>query len=132
LPGVRSRRGEAGEPKKWPSHVIVDVLYFEGCPNHVRARNLVETVLSEHGVIAEIRVVCVIDAADAEEKRFLGSPSVRIDGIDVDPSVSLVERFGMMCRIYRQAGSLSGVPPREMIEDALTSPRLIADGHPDD
>jgi hypothetical protein len=101
--------------------MIVDVLYFEGCPNHAPARDLVESVLSEHGMTAEIRDVEVADAADARRKRFLGSPSVRVDGVDVDPSAIGLERFGLMCRVYRDGNVVSGVPPRRMIEKALTN-----------
>lgn len=104
--------------------MIVDVLYFEGCPNRARARDLVEHVLSEYGMTAEIRDVEVTDAADAQSKRFLGSPSVRVDGIDVDPSATGVERFGLMCRVYRSDKIASGVPPRQMIENALRTAQL--------
>ena len=107
--------------------MIVDVLYFEGCPNHAPARDLVESVLFEHGMTAEIRDVEVTDAADARGKRFLGSPSVRIDGIDVDPSAARLDRFGLMCRVYRYGNVISGVPPRQMIENALKIARLWKD-----
>jgi hypothetical protein len=103
--------------------VIVDLLFFEGCPNHARARDLVESVLSDNGITAEIRDVEVIDAADAHAKKFVGSPSVRVDGVDIDPSATVLDNYGMMCRVYRQKGSLIGVPPREMIERALENAR---------
>jgi len=101
--------------------MIVDVLYFDGCPNHEPARNLVENVLSEHGIAAEIRDVEVTGAADAQDKRFLGSPTVRVDGIDVDPSAARLDRFGLMCRVYRHGNVASGVPPRWMIENAVSN-----------
>lgn len=104
--------------------MIIDVLYFEGCPNHAPARKLVEHVLSEHGMTAEIRDVEVTDAADAQNKRFLGSPTVRVDGMDVDPSAADADRFGLMCRVYRRNDVASGVPPREMIENALRTAKL--------
>jgi hypothetical protein len=110
--------------------MIVDVLYFEGCPNHAPARDLVERVLSEHSMTAEIRDVEVTDAADAQGKRFLGSPSVRIDGVDVDPSAIGLKGFGLMCRVYRDGNLVSGVPPRRMIENALTIVAAIP--HKDD
>jgi hypothetical protein len=99
--------------------MIVDILFFEGCPNHAPARELVKCILSDHGSTAEIRDVEVIDAADALAKKFLGSPTIRVDGVDVDPSAAELVTYGMMCRVYRQKDLLSGVPPREMIERAL-------------
>lgn len=104
--------------------MIIDVLYFEGCPNRAPARELVERVLSEHGLTAEIRDIEVTDAADAQSKQFLGSPSVRVDGLDVDPSAAGDDRFGLMCRVYRRYDVASGIPPREMIENALMTARL--------
>lgn len=104
--------------------MIIDVLYFEGCPNHVPARDLVQSVLTELGMTAEVRDVKVTDAADAQSKGFLGSPSVRLDGIDVEPSAAGNERFGMMCRVYRYQDIASGIPPREMIETALQTARM--------
>ena len=99
--------------------MIVDVLYFEGCPNHTAARALVESVLLEHGLTAEVRDVEVVDPEDAVDKRFLGSPTVRVDDVDVDPSAAYLDRFGLMCRVYRHGNLVSGVPPRRMMEDAL-------------
>jgi hypothetical protein len=51
--------------------------------------------------------------------RFLGSPSIRIDGRDVEPSARLSNQFGMMCRTYTNAGRRAGVPPTEWIRAAL-------------
>lgn len=104
--------------------MIVDVLYFGGCPNHALTRDLVKNVLFEHGMIAEVRDVEVTDAVDAQRKQFLGSPTVRVNGIDVDPSAAGVDRFGLMCRVYRRNDVASGVPSREMIENALRTALL--------
>jgi hypothetical protein len=99
--------------------VIIELLYFDGCPNHVPARSLVETVLADHAVAAEIREVEVRDPADAQSKRFLGSPTIRVDGIDIEPEVAHRDIFGMVCRIYRDGIVLRGVPPRQLIEGAM-------------
>lgn len=107
--------------------MIIDVLYFEGSPNHAPARDLVERILLEHGMTAEIRDVEITDPADAQRKRFLGSPSVRVDGVDVDPSAAGVDRFGLVCRVYRCKDGAAGVPPREMIENALRVVRPSTD-----
>jgi hypothetical protein len=104
--------------------MIVDILYFEGCPNHALARDLVECILADHGSTAEIRDVEVIDATDALTKKFVGSPTIRVDGVDVDPSAAELVTYGMMCRVYRDNGSMNGVPPREMIERALANAQV--------
>ncbi len=50
----------------------------------------------------------------ARIKDFLGSPSVRIDGIDVEGR--LTDAPGMACRVYKGG---KGAPPEWMIEAAL-------------
>jgi hypothetical protein len=58
-----------------------------------------------------------IDAAEAE--RFLGSPTVRIDGRDVEPGAADRDDFGLKCRLYRSGEGTSGVPPDNWISEAL-------------
>jgi len=63
---------------------LVEILYFDGCPNHEPALATVERVDRELGTNADVRLVNVPDHATAERVRFLGSPTVRVDGVDVD------------------------------------------------
>ena len=63
----------------------VEILYFEGCPNHERALDVVERVAGELGLQPAIELVAVPDAEAAGRLRFLGSPTVRVDGRDVEP-----------------------------------------------
>jgi hypothetical protein len=60
---------------------------------------------------------------DAERERFLGSPTVRVDGVDVDPGASEREDFGFECRLYRVDGETSPLPPEEWIRQALLGAR---------
>ncbi|MBA3566112.1 MAG: DUF2703 domain-containing protein, partial [Actinobacteria bacterium] len=53
----------------------VEILYFDGCPNHEAARALVERVAAELQVEPEIDLVEVPDADAAAQLRFLGSPT---------------------------------------------------------
>ncbi len=106
-------------------------MYFDGCPNHAPARDLVESVLSERRIVAQIRDIEITDSADARDKRFLGSPTVRVDGIDVDPSAARLDHFGLMCRVYRYGKVASGVPPRQMIESAVSNAMAKPSKHDD-
>ena len=99
--------------------MIVELLYFDGCPSHVSARRLVEDVLADFAVAAEIHDVEVSGPADAQSKRFPGSPTIRVNGADIEPEVEDLDRFGMMCRIYRDGVEMHGVPPRQLIERAM-------------
>src|SRR5712691_1946396 len=62
---------------------LVEILYFDGCPNHEPALALVQRVSDELGVKPEIRLVNVPDPETAQRVRFLGSPTIRVDGRDV-------------------------------------------------
>ncbi|HLY85523.1 MAG TPA: hypothetical protein VKO84_03275, partial [Gaiellaceae bacterium] len=64
---------------------LVEILYFVGCPHYEGARVLVERVSRELGVEPELRLVDVPSDEAAERLRFIGSPTVRVDGEDVDP-----------------------------------------------
>jgi len=97
--------------------MIVEILYFEGCPNHQPAVDRVQTVLREEGISSQICQVEVPDTETAKRLRFLGSPSIRVNGVDVEPSAVQSEAFGLMCRTYQDGHS--GVPSPEVIRQAL-------------
>ncbi len=102
----------------------VEILYFSGCPNHLPAVDRVREVLAQEGTPAEMIEVEVKDAATAEQVGFLGSPSIRVDGQDVEPAAREVRAFGMMCRTYDDDGRRAGVPPREWIQVAVREARV--------
>lgn len=93
----------------------VEILYFEGCPHHGPTLELTHQVVALLGVQADVREVEVRDQEDAERLRFLGSPSVRVDGVDIEPGTRRRTEFALGCRIYDG----SGVPPRELLVAAL-------------
>lgn len=98
--------------------VRIEILAREDCPNRGMAITVVERVVDETGVPAEIEIVEVADDDDAEEHRVLGSPTVLVDGRDVDPEPLYVE-FSADDRIYRTHRGPSGWPDAEWIREAL-------------
>lgn len=92
----------------------VDILYFEGCPNHAPAVERVREVIQEEGVIAEVVQMEIRDDVSAKARGFLGSPTIRVDGVDIEPSARGAEPLGMACRCY--AG---GLPSRDLIRTAI-------------
>jgi hypothetical protein len=98
---------------------VVEVLAFEGCPNRDHAVELVERVAAELGVRPEVRVVDVEGPDEAERRRFLGSPTVRVDGRDVEPGAETRSEFALSCRVYRTRRGTVGLPDREWIRRAL-------------
>jgi hypothetical protein len=99
--------------------VTVELLYWEGCPSHPEARELLEEVLRQRGIDAEIQMRHVGSREEAAELRFPGSPTIRIDGRDVDPD-GADDPPALACRIYRRPdGRVSPIPSREQLEEAL-------------
>jgi hypothetical protein len=97
----------------------VEILYFEGCPNHEGARALVERIAAEIRVEPEIHALEVPDADAAAELRFLGSPTIRVDGRDVEPGADKRNEFVLSCRVYRGERGVSGQPEEAWIREAL-------------
>jgi hypothetical protein len=97
----------------------VEILYFSGCPNHVPAVKRVREVLQQEGTPADMVEIEVKDAVAAQQIRFLGSPTIRIDGQDVERGARGVRVFGMICRTYIDKGRCTGLPPRECIRAAV-------------
>ena len=63
---------------------LVEVLTFQGCPHGEPALALAERVLAQSGVVATIRRVDIDGPAAAVEHRFLGSPTIRVNGVDIE------------------------------------------------
>ena len=97
----------------------VEVLFFEGCPNHAETVQRLKEVLKEEAVGAHIAEIAVPDAETARAVGFLGSPTIRIEGLDVEPAARGSREFGMMCRTYLAGSKREGIPSREMIPAAL-------------
>ena len=95
--------------------MMIEILYFDGCPNHEPTLELARDVVGELGLEADIRQVRVETAEEAERERFVGSPSVRVNGKDIEPTAEGQTDFALSCRMYGE----SGVPPRELLVAAL-------------
>jgi hypothetical protein len=102
--------------------VKIEVLYVPDCPHHSSAvKQLREVVLAE-GVETEINELAVIDTKAAEEYRFRGSPTIRIDGRDIAGESHSSLSFALACRMYPGAKE-AGVPPLEMMQRAVREAR---------
>ena len=98
---------------------LVEILYFDGCPNHEPARTLVEKVAAELRVEPELELVHVSDADAAARLRFLGSPTVRVNGVDIETGAETRGDFVFSCRVSRSEQGFSGQPAEEWLREAL-------------
>jgi hypothetical protein len=97
----------------------VEFLYVDDCPSHPEALGLVRSVLAESGVEAELVIHEVRSDEEARTLAFPGSPTVRVDGRDVDPG-GADGAPGLACRVYRLAdGRVEPLPSRAQLEAAL-------------
>lgn len=97
----------------------IELLYWSGCPSHPEALELLRSVANERGVTAEIALRSVESDDEAVLLAFPGSPTIRIDGVDIDP-LGASARPALTCRIYTLPdGRFSPVPSRTQLEEAL-------------
>ena len=98
----------------------IELFFWDGCPSHPEALALLREVLEEHGVATPIELREVRTHEEAVALAFPGSPTIRIDGFDIDP-VGAGALPGLTCRVYRYPdGRTSPVPNRQQLEEALS------------
>jgi hypothetical protein len=98
--------------------VIIEVLYFDGCPNHLPAMERVRAIAQQEGVYAEVSEIEVKDESTAKALAFPGSPTIRINGLDIEPAMRGSADTGFACRRYQ-----GGLPSEAMIRAALREAR---------
>ena len=97
----------------------VELLYWGGCPSTPEAEALLDAALAALRPGVEVERHEVRTQEEAERLRFPGSPTIRVDGRDVDPA-GASSRPALTCRIYHLPdGRVSPVPTREQLEEAL-------------
>jgi hypothetical protein len=98
----------------------IDFYYYADCPSHEQALERLREEMRSAGVEAEIAVIEVVDEEQARALRFIGSPTIRVDGVDIDPTAGRHTDYGLSCRAYtRPDGRITPLPPRELIQAAL-------------
>jgi hypothetical protein len=98
----------------------IEFLYWEGCPSHPEARRRLREVMDEMGIETAVEEIEVLTDDQAYRLEFPGSPTIRINGVDVDPTGASQMASALTCRVYRlEDGRFSPVPSREMIRQAL-------------
>lgn len=102
-----------------------EILYIADCPNRSPARRQVERLLAEQGIRCLVNEVEVTDAEAAERLGFAGSPTIRIDGRDVSPLVT-IRPAALACRTYEAEGGFSGIPDDRVVRAAIA--RAVSGG----
>jgi hypothetical protein len=97
----------------------VEMLFWAGCPSHETALRELRAVLAEEGADPDaVEVREIVTDGDVAAESFIGSPTIRIDGVDVQPESN--EPVGLSCRVYRRRdGRFSPTPDPEDLRDAV-------------
>ncbi len=99
--------------------MTIELLFWEECPSYPEAKALLQEVLDERGIREPIDMREVRTHDEAVALSFPGSPTIRIDGRDVDPE-GAESPPALACRVYRLPdGRASPVPSRQQLEEAL-------------
>jgi hypothetical protein len=94
----------------------IEVLYVSDCPNHAPTIERVKQVLASESLHVPVDEVLVSNESEAKALQFLGSPTVRVNGRDVEPVENAMP--GLSCRIY---DNFSGVPSQESVRRAISA-----------
>lgn len=97
----------------------VELLYFENCPGYAELRERLPSLLERVGVVAEIEERRVRSEQAAQRERFLGSPTLRIAGRDIDRGATGRRDYSLGCRLYLTDDGLQQTPPDARIASAL-------------
>jgi hypothetical protein len=100
--------------------VRIEILARRDCANRGMAQLVVERAVTQSGIPVELHSVDVKTEADARRWRFLGSPSVRVDGLDVEPGAAGRRDYTLSDRVYRCGlAGVQGWPDELWIRSAL-------------
>ena len=97
----------------------IELLYFDGCPSHEAFLPRLRQLLAQTDVDTPVQQRRVESDAAAQRERFLGSPTLRVEGDDIDPGATERSDYGLKCRLYATEEGLRGEPPDEWVLSAL-------------
>jgi glutaredoxin len=98
----------------------IQVFTSPSCSHGEAAVVTVKEYLAEAGVEAEVEEVVTANFEDAKNVRSLGSPTVRIDGVDIEYGTTEPQEFTSECRYYNTAEGWKPSPPGHLILGAIT------------
>jgi hypothetical protein len=103
----------------------IELLWWRGCPSWDRALAELREAVAGAGLDPDaIEVTEIHGEDDARREAFVGSPTIRIEGVDALPPGE-DEPVGLTCRIYRlRDGRISPTPDPEDVKQALEKVRV--------
>lgn len=96
------------------------ILHNKTCNIWRTTKKIIETILKENNLSAEIQEIIIANDEEAKESHFAGSPQVLVGGRDIDPMAEKITNYHESgCRFYMWNDKLHEGPPKEMLEAAI-------------
>jgi hypothetical protein len=96
----------------------ITFLYSEDCPSHDEALQRLRRSIELERISADIEIVKVTTDGEAERRKFVGSPTIVVNGRDIDPPAK--PHYALTCRAYTlEDGRISPLPSEATIRRAL-------------
>ncbi|ODS31485.1 MAG: putative dehydrogenase subunit [Candidatus Scalindua rubra] len=99
--------------------VKIDILFIENCPGVIPTTKHIKDIIADEAIDAEINLILIETLEDARRLHFTGSPSVRINGMDIETNSGHTKDYGLRSRLYYIDGKQSGHPSKSMIRNAI-------------
>ena len=93
--------------------------YFTDCPSYTTALENLKEALRREGLSEDVEIVSVADDAQARVAQFIGSPTIRINGVDVEGPEAEHSGYWFGCRVYVGGAKRAGWPSVEQVQQAL-------------
>ena len=97
----------------------IEVFYFDGCPSYEQALRNLREALSAERLDERVEMIPVLSEADAMAKQFLGSPTIRVNGVDSEGTEADQRAYAYGCRVYSDGGKSVGWPSVNQLRRAL-------------
>ncbi len=95
----------------------IQLLYFDGCPSWQTALANLRQVIETESLDFQVHLIEITSSQQAQEERFLGSPSFRLNSVDLWPETRT--RYNMSCRVYQTDQGMRGSPTVEMLREKI-------------
>lgn len=99
--------------------IMIDIFYTNGCEGYTPAFDNLNSVLEKAGVKCRLEVHTLVNDNDAEKWKVIGSPSIHVNGKDVEKDVRDSEDYSVKCRTYREGAKTLNAPSKMMILKAI-------------
>jgi hypothetical protein len=102
--------------------IVIKVLYWKECPSWRLALERVNKVaeeLKEEGKAVEVILEEIKTDEEAALKKFPGSPTILVNGKDIDEDGAKQNPVGLSCRVYYIDGKYLPLPPYEFIKERI-------------